>query len=141
MSNIKSNNFLINLDWKKELFQDLYTDGEDYALAGERLVYLFLSMENIIRQGGGQVFSNDPKIDYTVKSLISQLSRMRKDDSGFTEEEKDRIIAEYRLQGYSASKISTELKEKYNIILTDGGVRKRRGWTDYYKYDNQDNQS
>lgn len=133
MSNSKADNFLINLDWKRDLFQNLLGE-EDYELAGKRLVYLFLSMENIMKNGGEQIFSKDPDIDYTVRGLLLQLSRMRRDENGINEEDKDRLIAQYRIQGLSAQKISDELLYKHNIALTESGIRKRRGWKEFQNY-------
>lgn len=44
MANKRAENFLINLNWKKDLFEDL-EGNVDFSLAGKRLVYLFLSMD------------------------------------------------------------------------------------------------
>ena len=43
MSNIKANNYLINLDWEKDLFFDM-DDEYNEELAGKRMVFLFKSM-------------------------------------------------------------------------------------------------
>ena len=43
VSNIKANNYLINLDWEKDLFFNM-DDEYDEELAGKRMVFLFKSM-------------------------------------------------------------------------------------------------
>ena len=41
----KKDYYLVHLDWKKDLFED-FDGNEDFILAGQRMVYFFLSMES-----------------------------------------------------------------------------------------------
>ena len=127
MSNIKSENFLINLNWKREIFENI-KGIEDYELAGMRLVYLFLSMENIMRNSGDQVLANNVEIDYPVRSLINQLKTMRGDTDSI-----DTEIALLREQGKSSQQIAEHFNFK-GVKITDSGVRKKNGWKNYHQY-------
>ena len=132
MSNIKADNFLINLNWKKDIFEDFNGD-DDYDLAGKRLVYLFLSMENIMRGTGEQVYSKDMNIDYPVKSLINQLKTMRGNY-----DVTDTDIALLRAEGKSSQEIATILSSQ-GAKISDSGVRKRNGWKNYEQYISAEN--
>lgn len=133
MSNIKANNFLINLNWQKDIFEDF--DGNvNEEQAGKILVYLFKSMKEILLYDGKQIRSGDNSIDYTVRGLINQILRMRGEDNSVSDEE----IAKLRLEGMSSKDISLKLKEK-GIKLGDSGVRSRDGWKNYQKYVKIDN--
>lgn len=124
----KSENFLINLNWRKDLFED-FDGNEDFVLAGQRLVYFFLSMESIMtEENGKQVLSGNMDVDWVVKGLINQEMRMR----GNTDQV-DIRIAMLRAQGKNSKEISDILKLE-GVKLTDGGVRKRKGWTNYQQY-------
>ena len=128
MSNIKANNFLINLNWQKDIFEDF--DGNiNEEQAGKILVYLFKSMKEILLYDGKQVRSGDNSIDYTVRGLINQILRMRGEDNSVSDEE----IAKMRIDGMSSKDISLKLKEK-GVKLGDSGVRSRDGWKNYQKY-------
>ena len=124
----KSENFLINLNWRKDLFED-FDGNEDFILAGQRMVYFFLSMESIMtEENGKQVMSGNMDVDWVVKGLINQEMRMR----GNTDQV-DIRIAMLRAQGKKSQEISDILKSE-GVKLTDGGVRKRKGWTNYHQY-------
>lgn len=124
----RSENFLINLNWRKDLFED-FDGNEDFVLAGQRMVYFFLSMESIMtEENGKQVMSGNMDVDWVVKGLINQEMRMR----GNTDQV-DIRIAMLRAQGKNSKEISDILKLE-GVKLTDGGVRKRKGWTNYYQY-------
>lgn len=127
MANTKANNFLINLDWQPDIFEDIdgYVDDER---AGKILVYLFKSMKEIIIHGGKQVKSGDNDIDYPVRSIVSQIVRMRGEDVV-----SDEAIAKMRAEGLTSIQISNRLKES-GIKLGDSGVRSRQGWKNYQKY-------
>jgi len=128
MSNIKATNYLINLNWEKEIFEDLSGDRDDER-AGKIFVYLFLSMKEILLNDGKQVLSGDGDIDYPVKSLISQIIRMRGEE--MTASDKD--IAQMRLEGMSSDEISKALFSR-GIKLSASGVRSRDGWRKYQNY-------
>ena len=128
MSNIKATNYLINLNWEKEIFEDLNGDRDDER-AGKIFVYLFLSMKEILINDGKQVLSGDGDIDYPVKSLISQIIRMRGEE--MTASDKD--IAQMRLEGMSSDEISKSLASR-GIKLSASGVRSRDGWRKYQNY-------
>lgn len=123
----KSENFLINLNWRKDLFED-FDGNEDFVLAGQRLVYFFLSMESIMNEGGKQVLSGNMDVDWVVKGLINQEMRMR----GTTDQINVRI-AMLRAQGKKSKEISDMLALE-GIELSDSGVRKKNGWTNYQQY-------
>lgn len=124
----KSENFLINLNWRKDLFED-FDGNEDFVLAGQRMVYFFLSMESIMtEENGKQVMSGNMDVDWVVKGLINQEMRMR----GNTDQV-DIRIAMLRAQGKKSKDISEALALE-GVKLTDGGVRKRKGWTNYQQY-------
>ena len=132
MANIKATNFLINLDWEKEIFEDF--DGNiNEEQAGKILVYLFYSMKEILLYDGKQVRSGDGNIDFPVRSLINQILRMR----GETKV-KDEEIARMRLEGLSSSAISEKLRER-GVEMSSSGVRMRDGWKNYQKYVKPDN--
>ena len=123
----KKDYYLVHLDWKKDLFED-FDGNEDFILAGQRMVYFFLSMESIIKEGGKQVLSGNMDVDWVVKGLINQEMRMR----GNTDQV-DIRIAMLRAQGKKSQEISDILALE-GVKLTDGGVRKRKGWTNYQQY-------
>lgn len=123
----KSENFLINLNWRRDLFED-FDGNEDFVLAGQRLVYFFLSMESIMNEGGKQVLSGNMDVDWVVKGLINQEMRMR----GTTDQINVRI-AMLRAQGKKSKEISDMLALE-GIELSDSGVRKKNGWINYQQY-------
>lgn len=128
MTNIKATNYLINLDWEKDIFEDF--DGNiDEEQAGKIFVYLFKSMKEILLYNGKQVRSGDNDVDYPVRGLINQILRMRGENTTISDEE----IAKMRIDGMSSKEISKEL---YNsgIKLTESGVRAREGWKNYQKF-------
>ena len=136
--NIKATNFLINLDWQKDIFEDF--DGNvNEEQAGKIFVYLFKSMKEILLYNGKQIRSGDNDVDYPVKSLINQILRMRGENNVSDEE-----IARMRAEGMSSKDISERLKQS-GVKLGDSGVRARDGWKNYQKYvknvnfDNNDN--
>lgn len=125
--NIKATNFLINLDWQKDIFEDF--DGNiNEEQAGKIFVYLFKSMKEILLYDGKQVRSGDNDVDYPVKGLINQILRMRGENNVSDEE-----IAKMRIDGMSSKDISAKLKQA-GIKLGDSGVRSRDGWKNYQKY-------
>lgn len=127
----KSENFLINLNWRRDLFED-FDGNEDFVLAGQRLVYFFLSMESIMKEEGGkQVMSGNMDVDWVVKGLLNQEMRMR---GGA--DQVDIRIAMLRAQGRSSQEIS-EILEAEGTTLSDSGVRRRVGWTNYHAYVNK----
>lgn len=123
----KKDYYLVHLDWKKDLFED-FDGNEDFVLAGQRMVYFFLSMESIIKEGGKQVLSGNMDVDWVVKGLINQEMRMR----GNTDQI-DVRIAMLRAQGKKSKDISEALALE-GIELSDSGVRKRSGWTNFQNY-------
>lgn len=128
MSNIKATNFLINLDWEKEIFEDL--DGTiNEERAGKILTYLFLSMKEILLHDGKQIFSGDGNVDYPVRGLINQILRMRGEEATISDLE----IAQLKLKGQSSEQISQTLKQR-GIKLSASGVRARDGWKNYQNY-------
>ncbi len=128
MSNIKATNYLINLNWEKEIFEDLSGDRDDER-AGRIFVYLFLSMKEILLRNGKQVLSGDSDIDYPVKGLISQILLMRGEDNTVS----DYDIAQMKRDGMNSDQISQELKLR-GIKLSASGVRMREGWKNYQNY-------
>ena len=133
MSNIKANNYLINLDWETDIFVGL--DGKyNEDKAGKIFVYLFYSMREILKNNGEQVFSGDPSIDYPVKNLINQIRRMRGEQNTVSDLE----IAQMRIAGLKSDEISDRL-QKLGIKLGSSGVRARDGWKNYQNYANFDN--
>lgn len=125
--NIKATNFLINLDWQKDIFEDF--DGNiNEEQAGKIFVYLFKSMKEILLYNGKQIRSGNNDIDYPVKSLINQILRMRGENNVNDEE-----IARMRAEGMSSKDISERLKQS-GVKLGDSGVRARDGWKNYQKY-------
>lgn len=128
MSNIKATNYLVNLNWEKEIFEDLSGDRDDER-AGKIFVYLFLSMKEILLNDGKQVLSGDSDIDYPVRSLISQIIRMRGEEMTAS----DYDIAQMRLEGMSSDEISKSLSSR-GIKLSASGVRSREGWRKYQNY-------
>lgn len=125
--NIKATNFLINLDWQKDIFEDF--DGNiNEEQAGKIFVYLFKSMKEILLYNGKQIRSGDNDVDYPVKSLINQILRMRGENNVSDEE-----IAKMRAEGMSSKDISERLKQS-GVKLGDSGVRARDGWKNYQKY-------
>lgn len=130
MSNIKATNYLVNLNWEKEIFEDLSGDRDDER-AGKIFVYLFLSMKEILLNDGKQVLSGDSDIDYPVRSLISQIIRMRGEEMTAS----DYDIAQMRLEGMSSDEISKSLSSR-GIKLSASGVRSREGWRKYQNYVN-----
>lgn len=127
MSNIKATNFLINLDWQKDIFED-FEGNVNEEQAGKILVYLFRSMKEILLHNGKQICSGDYSVDYPVKGLINQIIRMRGDNTV-----NDEQIAKMRIDGLSSEKISEELLS-LGIKLSPSGVRARKGWKDYQYY-------
>lgn len=123
----KKDYYLVHLDWKKDLFED-FDGNEDFILAGQRMVYFFLSMESIIKEGGKQVLSGNMDVDWVVKGLINQEMRMR----GNTDQI-DVRIAMLRAQGKKSKDISEALALE-GIELSDSGVRKRSGWINFQNY-------
>ena len=116
--NIKATNFLINLDWQKDIFEDF--DGNvNEEQAGKIFVYLFKSMKEILLYNGKQIRSGDNDVDYPVKSLINQILRMRGENNVSDEE-----IARMRAEGMSSKDISERLKQS-GVKLGDSGVRAR----------------
>ena len=127
-NNTKSTNYLINLNWEKDIFQDF--DGNiNEEQAGKIFVYLFKSMKEILLYDGKQVRSGDNDIDYPVKSLINQILRMR----GQNPTVSDQQIAEMRAKGLSSDQISAELSLK-GIKLGSSGVRSKDGWKNFQNY-------
>lgn len=127
MSNIKASNFLINLDWENDIFEDF--DGNyDEDQAGKVLVYLFKSMKEILLFNGKQVRSGDSFIDTIVRGLINQIIRMRG-----TNTVSDEQIAKMRLEGLSSIEISNTLKSS-GIEISSSGIRMKDGWKNYQKY-------
>ncbi len=127
MSNIKATNFLINLDWENDIFEDF--DGNyDENQAGKVLVYLFKSMKEILLFNGKQVRSGDSFIDTIVRGLINQIIRMRG-----TNTVSDEQIAKMRLEGLSSIEISNTLKSS-GIEISSSGIRMKDGWKNYQKY-------
>ena len=128
MANKRAENFLINLNWKKDIFDDFEGDI-DYSLAGKRLVYLFLSMEEIMtNENGKQVSSGDMSVDWVVKGLINQEMRMR----GETDKV-DAKIAALKAKGLKSQAIAEVLAGE-GIKLSDSGIRKKDGWKHFEKY-------
>ena len=127
MSNIKANNYLINLDWEKDLFFDM-DDEYNEELAGKRMVFLFKSMRQILLNDGKQIMSGESEVDYPVKGLINQILRMRGQDKI-----SDMEIAKLRVQGYKSDYIA-KLFTSRGIKISDSGIRKRDGWINYTKY-------
>lgn len=127
MSNIKANNYLINLDWEKDLFFNM-DDEYDEELAGKRMVYLFKSMRQIIMNDGKQIMSGESEIDYPVKGLINQILRMRGQDKI-----SDIEIAKLRAQDYKSNQIAQIFTNK-GMKISESGIRKRDGWINYVKY-------
>ena len=128
MANKRAENFLINLNWKKDIFEDFEGDI-DYSLAGKRLVYLFLSMEEIMtNENGKQVSSGDMSVDWVVKGLINQEMRMR----GETDKV-DAKIAALKAKGLKSQAIAEVLAGE-GIKLSDSGIRKKDGWKHFEKY-------
>lgn len=127
MANIKATNFLINLDWQKDIFEDF--DGNvNEEQAGKIFVYLFKSMKEILLHDGKQVRSGDNDVDYPVKGIINQILRMRGENTVSDEE-----IARMKAEGLSSKEISNRLKDM-GIKLGDSGVRSREGWKNFQKY-------
>lgn len=127
MSNIKATNFLINLDWENDIFEDF--DGNyDEDQAGKVLIYLFKSMKEILLFNGKQVRSGDSFIDTIVRGLINQIIRMRG-----TNTVSDEQIAKMRLEGLSSIEISNTLKSS-GIEISSSGIRMKDGWKNYQKY-------
>lgn len=127
-NNTKATNYLINLNWEKDIFQDF--DGNiNEEQAGKIFVYLFKSMKEILLYDGKQVRSGDNDIDYPVKSLINQILRMR----GQNPTVSDQQIAEMRAKGLSSDQISAELSLK-GIKLGSSGVRSKDGWKNFQNY-------
>ncbi len=130
MANIKATNFLVNLEWKKDIFENL--DGEeDRELAKERLIYLFESMENILLHDGQQKISGNMEIDYPVKIMIRQILTMRNEP----EINVDKEIAKMKFKDnkISSQKIAEKITEMGKKIGASG-VRQREGWKDPEKF-------
>ena len=133
MSNIKATNYLINLNWEKDIFEDF--DGNvNEEQAGKIFVYLFKSMKEILLYDGKQVRSGDNDVDYPVRSLINQILRMRGENNTVSNQQ----IAQMRLEGKSSDQIAEELKSM-GIKLGSSGVRARDGWKNYQNYVKIDN--
>ena len=128
MSNIKATNYLVNLDWEKEIFEDLNGDRDDER-AGKIFVYLFLSMKEILLYEGKQILSGDSDIDYPVKGLINQILLMRGEHNSVS----DSQIAQMRLEGFSSEQIAQEYK-LLGIKIGGSGIRSRDGWKNYQNY-------
>ena len=128
MANIKATNFLVNLNWEKEIFEDL-SGNFDEQRGGKILAYLFLSMKEILLHNGKQVLSGDGNIDYPVKGLINQILLMRGEESTIS----DNDIAQMKKEGMSSDEISQSLKLR-GIKLSASGVRARDGWKNYQNY-------
>ena len=128
MSNVKATNYLINLNWEKDIFEDF--DGNiNEEQAGKIFVYLFKSMKEILLFNGKQVRSGDNDVDYPVKGLINQILRMRGDSIINVDNE----IARMRLDGMSSEAISVELNN-FGVKLSSSGVRMKDGWKNYQNY-------
>ena len=128
MANIKATNFLVNLNWEKEIFEDL-SGNFDEQRGGKILAYLFLSMKEILLHDGKQVLSGDGNIDYPVKGLINQILLMRGEESSIS----DNDIEQMKKEGMSSDEISQSLKLR-GIKLSASGVRARDGWKNYQNY-------
>lgn len=128
MANKRAENFLINLNWKKDLFEDF--DGNiDFTLAGKRLVYLFLSMNQIMtNENGKQVSSGDMSVDWVVKGLINQEMRMRGETDKI-----DARVASLKAQGLKSQEIA-DLLTTEGIKISDSGIRRKDGWKHPEKY-------
>lgn len=127
MANIKATNYLINLDWERDIFEDF--DGNyNEEQAGQIFVYLFKSMKDILLHDGKQVRSGNNDIDYPVRSLINQILRMRGDNK-VTDQE----IAIMRARGMTSDEITEDLAIR-GIKLGASGVRARDGWRNYQNY-------
>ena len=127
MSNIKANNYLINLDWEKDLFFNM-DDEYDEELAGKRMVFLFKSMRQILVNNGKQIMSGESEVDYPVKGLINQILRMRGQDKI-----SDIEIAKLKAQGYKSAQIAQMFTNR-GMKISESGIRKRDGWSNYVKY-------
>ena len=127
MSNIKANNYLINLDWEKDLFFNM-DDEYDEELAGKRMVFLFKSMRQILVNNGKQIMSGESEVDYPVKGLINQILRMRGQDKI-----SDIEIAKLRAQEYKSGQIAQMFTNR-GMKISESGIRKRDGWANYTKY-------
>lgn len=127
MSNIKANNYLINLDWEKDLFFNM-DDEYDEELAGKRMVFLFKSMRQILINDGKQIMSGESEVDYPVKGLINQILRMRGQDKI-----SDIEIAKLKAQGYKSAQIAQMFTNR-GMKISESGIRKRDGWSNYVKY-------
>ena len=127
MANIKATNYLINLDWERDIFEDF--DGNyNEEQAGQIFVYLFKSMKDILLHDGKQVRSGNSDIDYPVRSLINQILRMRGDNK-VTDQE----IAIMRARSMTSEEIAEDLLTR-GIKLSASGVRARDGWRNYQNY-------
>lgn len=127
VSNIKANNYLINLDWEKDLFFNM-DDEYDEELAGKRMVFLFKSMRQILVNNGKQIMSGESEVDYPVKGLINQILRMRGQDKI-----SDIEIAKLKAQGYKSAQIAQMFTNR-GMKISESGIRKRDGWSNYVKY-------
>ena len=127
VSNIKANNYLINLDWEKDLFFNM-DDEYDEELAGKRMVFLFKSMRQILINNGKQIMSGESEVDYPVKGLINQILRMRGQDKI-----SDIEIAKLKAQGYKSAQIAQMFTNR-GMKISESGIRKRDGWSNYVKY-------
>ena len=126
----KATTYLVNLDWKKDIFEDL-NGNEDRELAKERLLYLFESMENILLYDGEQKISGNMDIDYPVKIMIRQITTMRNEP----EINIDKEIAKMKIKD---SKISSQvIADKITEMgkkIGASGIRQREGWKNPEKF-------
>lgn len=131
--NIKANCFLVNLDWKKIIYENM-DEEEDRELAKERLLYLFESMESILLHDGKQIKSGNMEIDYPVKTLINQIKVMRGENKD-TDINEDYEIAKMKLLENLKSSV---IAEKLSIIrgkkIGDSGIRSKEGWINPEKF-------
>ena len=102
----------------------IYYDMNKYQKCKES----YEKMESIMNEGGKQVLSGNMDVDWVVKGLINQEMRMR----GTTDQINVRI-AMLRAQGKKSKEISDMLALE-GIELSDSGVRKKNGWTNYQQY-------
>ena len=72
--------------------------------------------------------SGESEIDYPVKGLINQILRMRGQDKI-----SDMEIAKLRVQGYKSAQIAQMFTDR-GMKISESGIRKRDGWSNYVKY-------
>ena len=138
MSKVQDN-LIIPYRWIDAMCTDLQGNYNE-ELGKEILWYYVISAKEIIEDKGGQIYSEDPRIDYAVKGYLDQLEVMQAKSTeihsgykgkrnGMTKAEITQIIEDKAREGMIARDIQLYLKNNHGVDYKDvSTILKNPGW-------------